>query len=121
MNALPVNSSGWLASVRDPEIGRALKFLHANPEKKWNVEDLAQQVGVSRSAFARRFTELLGESPIHYLTGWRMQLAKGLLQNPQLSLALVAEKIGYDSDVTFNRAFHRHVGVAPAQWRKMNV
>jgi AraC-like DNA-binding protein len=121
MNALPGNSGGWLAAVRDPEIGRALKFLHSNPEKKWNVEDLAQQVGVSRSAFARRFTELLGESPIHYLTSWRMQLAKGLLQNRQLSLAMVAEKIGYDSDVTFNRAFQRHVGVAPAGWRKLNA
>lgn len=120
MNALPASSSGWLAAVRDPEIGRALKFLHAHPEEKWNVEDLAREVGVSRSAFARRFTEMLGESPIRYLTGWRMQLAKGLLQDRQLSVAMVAEKIGYDSDVTFNRAFHKHVGVPPAQWRKMN-
>lgn len=120
MNDLPERSGGWLAAVRDPEIGRALKYVHANPEKKWSVELLADQVGVSRSAFARRFTELTGESPIHYLTGWRMQLAKGLLHNPQFNLAMVAEKIGYDSDVAFNRAFHRYVGMAPAKWRKSN-
>jgi AraC-like DNA-binding protein len=120
MNALPENSGGWLAAVRDPEIGRALRLLHANPGKKWSVEQLADEVGVSRSAFARRFTELIGESPMHYLTTWRMQLAKSLLADHQLGLALVAEKIGYDSDVAFNRAFQRHVGMPPARWKKSN-
>lgn len=120
MNALPEKSGGWLAAVGDPEIGKALKFLHASPEKKWNVEELADLVGVSRSAFAKRFTDLIGESPIHYLAIWRMQLAKRLLSDHQFSLALIAEKIGYDSDVAFSRAFQRHVGKSPARWRKMN-
>ena len=117
MNALPEKSNGWLAAVRDHEIGVALKYLHAHPEEKWNVEMLASRVGVSRSAFARRFTDLIGESPIRYLTGWRMQLAQRFLLQPDLSMAMVAEKIGYDSDITFNRAFKRYVGEPPAHWR----
>ena len=120
MNALPEKSGGWLAAVRDPEIGKALRLLHANPGKKWSVEQLADEVGVSRSAFARRFTELIGASPMHYLAGWRMQLAKRLLTDHQLSLALVAERIGYDSDEAFSRAFQRHTGMPPARWRKSN-
>lgn len=118
MNNLPLKSDGWLAGIRDPEVGRALKYLHAQPEEKWSVEQLASKVGVSRSAFAQRFTDLIGESPIKYLTSWRMQLAKKLLLQPNLSLAMVAEKVGYDSDIAFNRAFKRYVGEPPARWRE---
>lgn len=117
MNHLPDSSRGWLAAIRDPEIGSALKYLHAHPEVKWNVMDLASKVGLSRSAFARRFTDLVGESPIQYLTGWRMQLAKNFLLQPDLSMAMVAEKVGYDSDIAFNRAFKRCVGEPPGYWR----
>ena len=118
MQGLPEKSNGWLAALRDHEIGRALRFLHAHPEKKWNVEQLASEVGVSRSAFAQRFTDLMGESPIRYLTGWRMQLAKSLLLRPDMNLSMVAERIGYDSDIAFNRAFKRYVGEPPAHWRE---
>ncbi len=117
MNALPEKSNGWLAAIRDHEIGLALRFIHAHPEEKWNVEMLASKAGVSRSAFAERFTGLIGESPMRYLTGWRMQLAQRLLMQPDLSLAIVAEKIGYESDIAFNRAFKRYVGEPPAHWR----
>lgn len=121
MDSLPGNSRGWLAAVRDPEIGRALKYLHAAPAEKWSVDIMADKVGVSRSAFAKRFTDLTGETPIHYLAGWRMQLAKSLLLEPALSLAAVAEKIGYESDIAFNRAFKRHVGTSPAKWREKTI
>ncbi len=118
MKRLPEKSQGWLAALRDQQVGRALRFLHAHPENKWNVEKLAGEVGVSRSAFARRFTDLLGESPMRYLTGWRMQLAKSMLQRPELNLSMIAQKIGYDSDYAFNRAFKRYVGEPPGQWRE---
>ena len=117
MQGLPEKSNGWLAGLRDAEVGKALMYLHAHPEEKWNVEQLAEKVGVSRSAFAQRFSDLIGESPIKYLTAWRMQLAQHLLLQPDLSMPLVAEKVGYDSDIAFNRAFKRYVGVPPAKWR----
>lgn len=115
---LPEKSNGWLAGIRDPEVGKALQLLHAHPEKKWDVHQLALEVGVSRSALAQRFNDLIGEPPIRYLTGWRMQLSKHLLAKPHLSLALVAEQVGYESDVAFNRAFKRYTGHPPASWRK---
>jgi AraC family transcriptional regulator, alkane utilization regulator len=118
INALPEKTNGWLAGIRDAEIGKALEFFHANPEKKWNVEDLASKVGVSRSAFAQRFCDLVGEPPMKYLTGWRMQLAKHYLLYPDLSLAMIAEKVGYDSDIAFSRAFKRYAGEPPAYWRE---
>lgn len=118
MKELPDNSRGWLAAVRDPEVGMALKYLHAHPEEKWKVDDLAAKVGVSRSAFTKRFRELIGEPPIQYLTTWRMQLAKRLLFQPNLSMAMIAEKVGYDSDIAFNRAFKRNLGETPARWRE---
>lgn len=117
MSNLPAKSNGWLAGVRDPEVGKALACLHAHPEKKWDVEQIAAKVGVSRSAFAQRFCDLIGEPPMRYLTGWRIQLAKNLLLQPDLSLAMVAEKVGYDSDIAFSRAFKRYVGEPPARWR----
>ncbi|HKJ43610.1 MAG TPA: AraC family transcriptional regulator [Sunxiuqinia sp.] len=117
MQSLPEKSNGWLAALRDHEIGKALRLLHAHPGRKWNVEVLATEVGVSRSAFAQRFSNLIGESPMRYLTSWRMQVAKNLLLQPDLNLAMIAEKIGYDSDIAFNRAFKRYVGEPPAHWR----
>lgn len=119
MQRLPEKSQGWLAALRDHQVGRALRFLHAHLEDKWNVEKLAGEVGVSRSAFARRFTDLLGESPMRYLTGWRMQLAKSMLLRPEMNLSMIAQKIGYDSDYAFNRAFKRYVGEPPGHWREM--
>lgn len=118
MQQLPSGHRGWLAGVKDPEVGRALRLLHARPERQWTVEDLAREVGVSRSGLAQRFTELTGEAPMRYLTSWRIQLAKHLMLQADLSIAEVADRVGYESEAAFNRAFKRHVGTPPVAWRK---
>jgi AraC family transcriptional regulator, alkane utilization regulator len=118
MQNLAPGQKGWLAGLKDPSVGRAITMLHAQPARAWTVEDLARDAGVSRSALADRFTELIGESPMRYLTNWRMHLAKQLLSEGQQSLSEVAERIGYESEYAFNRAFKRQVGNPPAAWRK---
>ncbi|HEY7915266.1 MAG TPA: AraC family transcriptional regulator [Blastocatellia bacterium] len=120
MQQLPSGHRGWLAGVKDHDVGRALRLLHARPEHQWTVEGLAREVGVSRSGLAQRFTELTGEAPMRYLTGWRIQLAKHLILQAGLPIAEVANRVGYDSEAAFNRAFKRHVGIAPVTWRKKN-
>ncbi|HEX2347495.1 MAG TPA: AraC family transcriptional regulator [Ktedonobacterales bacterium] len=117
MQQLPEGRPGWLAGVRDPVVGQTLGLLHAHPEYAWTVEELAQAVAVSRSSLADRFTALIGEAPMRYLAAWRMHLAQSLLKQTSLSLGEVAARVGYDSDVAFNRAFKRHVGQPPATWR----
>jgi AraC-like DNA-binding protein len=117
MQQLPAAQHGWLAGVSDPVVGHALRLLHARPEHAWTVEDLARAVAVSRSTLAHRFTALIGETPMHYLAAWRIQLAKYLLKQTNLNLVEVALRVGYESDVAFNRAFKRHVGQPPAAWR----
>jgi AraC-like DNA-binding protein len=118
MQQLPSGHIGWLAGVNDPEVGRALKSLHARPDRAWTVEELAHEVGVSRSALAQRFTELTGDAPMRYLAGWRIQLAKHLLLQTGLPIAEVADRVGYESEAAFNRAFKRLVGAPPVAWRK---
>jgi AraC-like DNA-binding protein len=118
MQELAPDQKGWLAGLNDPHVSRAITMLHAQPARPWTVEDLARDAGVSRSALADRFTDLIGESPMRYLTGWRMHLAKQLLCEGGRSLAEVAEQVGYDSEYAFNRAFKRQVGLPPAAWRK---
>ena len=104
----------WL---HDPQIGAALRLLHGSPASAWTVEDLAREVGLSRSAFAERFGHFVQETPIHYLTRWRMQLAAHLLERQGLSIARIAAQVGYDSDATFNRAFKKCTGITPGAWR----
>ncbi len=118
MQHLPAADHGWLAGVRDPIVGQALRLLHAHPARDWTVEDLAFAVAVSRSTLAQRFTALIGESPMRYLAGWRIQLAKQLLKQLNLSIVEVAEHVGYASEAAFNRAFRRHVGLPPAAWAR---
>lgn len=121
MRQLPQEHPGWLSGVRDPIVGQTLGLLHARPEHAWTVEELAQTVAVSRSSLAERFTALIGETPMRYLATWRMHLAKSLLKETALSLGEVAARVGYDSDVAFNRAFKRLVGQPPATWRAAAV
>jgi len=109
--------NGWLAATLDPVIGRALKLLHADPARDWTVDDLAREAGTSRSVLAERFSRLLEQSPMQYLTEWRMQIAADLLRNGGLKIADIAERVGYGSDAAFSRAFHRQVGVWPADFR----
>ena len=116
--SLPAERRGWLAGLRDPHIGRALALLHARPGDDWTAEALALEVGMSRSVLAERFTSLIGQPPIQYLTLWRMQLAEERLREGRGSLAQIASAVGYESEAAFSRAFKREFGVAPGQWRK---
>jgi len=112
---------GWLAGLNDPHVGRALALLHASPERPWTVEELAQQVAISRAAFAKRFVELVGETPMQYLAGWRMHLARRLLREGTLGLAQIGSRVGYESEAAFNRAFKQQVGVPPGSWRRSRM
>jgi AraC-like DNA-binding protein len=121
MQQLPAEDTGWLAGVRDPDVGCVLRLVHAHPERSWTVAELARAAALSRSALARRFTALIGEPPIQYLLGWRMQLAQSLLGQSNLSISEIAERVGYESEAAFNRAFKRYVGQPPATWRRQGV
>ena len=118
MQQLAPDQKGWLAGLKDPSVNRAITQLHTKPAHAWTVEELARDALVSRSALAERFTELIGESPMRYLTRWRMHLARQLLAEGNQSMGQVAEHIGYESEYAFNRAFKRHVGEPPAAWRR---
>lgn len=115
--SLPEDRRGWLAGLRDPQIGRALALLHANPAKAWNAESLAVDVGMSRSGFAERFTSLVGQPPMQYLTFWRMHLAAQKLREGREAVAQVGYAVGYESETAFSRAFKREFNVSPAAWR----
>ncbi len=104
---------GWIGALHDPEIGRAISLVHRDPARAWTVESLAHEVALSRSAFAARFSELVGESPMAYVTRWRMQVARGWLRDSDVTVSQVAMRLGYGSEAAFNRAFKRIVGVPP--------
>ncbi len=118
IDALPTDSKGWLAGTRDRFVGRALSVLHARPAYAWTVDELARKVGLSRSALAQRFTDLLDQPPMQYLARWRLQVAAQELRSGSKSLAAIAEQVGYDSEAAFNRAFKREFGLPPAGWRR---
>jgi AraC-like DNA-binding protein len=118
--ALPDDQTGWLAGLRDPYVARALALLHSDITRRWTVDDLGREVGLSRSALADRFLRLIGVPPMHYLASWRMQVATQTLRNTNASLAQVAEIVGYDSEAAFSRAFKKAFGAAPATWRRSN-
>lgn len=109
---------GWLGALAEPQIGAALSLVHQRPEQSWTVASLAQRVGMSRSAFASRFTRLVGEPPLHYVTRWRMQKAAGLLREGRATLAEIAEQVGYESETAFSKAFKRAVGSSPGAYRR---
>jgi AraC-like DNA-binding protein len=116
--SLPAERRGWLTGLRDPQIGRALAALHARPSEAWTAEALASEVGMSRSVFAERFTSLIGESPMHYLALWRMQVAAQHLREGRGSIAQIAFEVGYESEAAFSRAFKREFGASPGIWRR---
>jgi AraC family transcriptional regulator, alkane utilization regulator len=109
---------GWLAALKDPEIGRALAVIRHQPEQAWTIAALAREVGLSRSAFAAKFAELVGEPPVQYLTRIRMTKGAMLLRTQSAPLSAVARAVGYDSDVTFSKAFKRWLGMAPGAYRR---
>jgi AraC-like DNA-binding protein len=118
VETLPPEQRGWLAGLRDEAVGRGLGLLHAEPAHAWTLDELADRVAMSRSAFADRFTTLVGQPPMQYLAHWRMQLAAGRLAAGHAKVAAVAEEVGYDSEPAFSRAFKRLMGVSPAAWRR---
>jgi AraC-like DNA-binding protein len=109
----------WFRASGDPHVGAALRALHAEPARQWTVADLAAEARLSRSAFARRFTGLLGVGPLAYLTEWRMALARERLRDTDDRLASIAQSLGYSSEFAFGAAFKRHHGAAPGRWRVM--
>jgi AraC-like DNA-binding protein len=121
MHRLPADDGGWLAGLNDPCVGKALRLLHANPARDWTVDDLAREVAVSRSVLAQRFTELVGEAPMHYLAAWRIELAKQLLREGTRNIQEVAARVGYESEPAFNRAFKRATGSPPGSWRRLEA
>jgi AraC-like DNA-binding protein len=118
MEQLPLEQTGWLAGARDPVVGRALAALHGKPAHHWSLEELAAEVGASRSVLAERFTRFLGEPPLAYLARWRLQLAARKIETSRTPILRVALDVGYESEAAFNRAFKREFGLPPAQYRK---
>jgi transcriptional regulator GlxA family with amidase domain len=113
---LPPTQTGWLAGVRDPEVGKVLALLHKQPSHPWTIASLANEVGLSRSVLADRFRHYLSDTPMGYLTRWRLQLAAQVLSSTSKSVAEVAGEVGYEAEPSFNRAFKREFGVPPARF-----
>jgi AraC-like DNA-binding protein len=111
-------SVGWVGALRDQPISAALGLIHQSPGHKWTVSELAEAVALSRSAFSARFTELVGEPPMTYLTRWRMLRATRLLKN-DVGMETIAELLGYESEAAFRKAFKREMGIPPAQYRRL--
>ena len=112
------DTRGWLAAIRDPQIGRALAAIHQRPGEPWTVESLADVAKTSRSVFSERFTALVSVPPARYLTQWRMHLASGWLRNDRVTVAEAAMRLGYESEAAFSRAFKRFTGVPPSALRR---
>jgi AraC-like DNA-binding protein len=119
LETLPPDQCSWLAGLRDPYIGRALTTLHLKPADDWTIDSLARAVALSRSAFSDRFTQFVGQPPMQYLTQWRMQLASNHLLKGNDSVAVIANRVGYESEAAFSRAFKKAVGASPSEWRKL--
>jgi AraC-like DNA-binding protein len=118
MQDLSADEVGWFAAFNDPVAGRALKYLHTSPFQDWSVDRLARQVGVSRTVLADRFKHFLDQPPMQYLARWRLQLAAQHLKASDLPIKTIADQAGYESEPAFNRAFKRHFGLPPGDWRR---
>lgn len=114
----PSAQTGWLGALQDKQIGRAILLIQREPAKTWTVASLADELAMSRSAFAARFKTLVGESPMQYLTQWRMNMALTWLKEESLPLSTMAERLGYQSEAAFSRAFKRCIGVSPGAVRR---
>jgi AraC-like DNA-binding protein len=114
----PTTAGSWLRALVDPQIGRALSLIHEHPDSPWTVQQLAERVAMSRSAFSARFSDLVEEPPLTYLTRWRMARATRILQTTNQPLSEVAARVGYEADAAFSKAFKRWTGVAPGEFRR---
>ncbi len=117
----PERNKGWLRAIFDPQIGAALSAIHDRVNTPWTVESLAEAAGMSRSAFAARFKELLGQTPLEYVTEWRMQKGIQLLERRDKKLPEVARLVGYESDAAFSKAFKRVVGANPGEYLRRGL
>jgi AraC-like DNA-binding protein len=117
---LPDQTTGWLAGARDEVVGKSLALLHRRAHHPWTVGELAADVGVSRSVLMARFTRYLSDSPMAYLTGWRLRLAAQALTSSPKGVADIAAAVGYESEAAFNRAFKRAFGAPPARYRRQS-
>jgi AraC-like DNA-binding protein len=117
-SSLGSQETGWLKGLSDPQVGRALALIHRDPAAPWSPDSLAKEVALSRSAFCDRFTALVGNPPMRYLTCWRLQTAKQTLRESRITIAQLAHSVGYESEEAFSRAFKREFGLAPAHWRE---
>jgi AraC-like DNA-binding protein len=113
----PAAQTGWLRALQDRQIGSAITLIHRDPARSWSVESLAAAVALSRSAFSARFTGLVGEPAMHYVTRWRMNLALSLLKEERAGLGEIASRFGYRSEAAFSRAFKRFIGISPSSVR----
>ena len=118
LETLPADRADWLAGLRDPFVGRALSIMHRSPSRDWTLHTLSREVALSRSALVERFTRFVGQPPMQYLANWRMQLAAMDLLSGTDSVVAIANRVGYESEAAFSRAFKKSVGVPPSQWRK---
>jgi len=117
VSSLQPGETGWLAGARDSEVGKALALIHRKPDEPWTLASIAKEAGLSRSVLAERFRHYLGESPIAYLTRWRLQLGAQRLTSTSHSVAQIAAEVGYESEAAFNRAFKREFQLPPARFR----
>jgi AraC-like DNA-binding protein len=108
---------GWYRAQSDPVVGPALRMLHNDPARPWTVASIAAATGISRASLARRFTDLVGEPPMTFLTGWRLALAADLLREPEATIGAVARQVGYGSAFALSTAFKREHGLSPADYR----
>src|SRR5262249_32306147 len=118
LDAAPTAAMPWLRAIRDRRIGVALGGIHQSPERPWTIASLAAEAAMSRSAFAARFKTLVGEPPLTYLTRWRMLTASSWLRTNDLSVAEIADRIGYQSEAAFTKAFKRQFAMSPAVFRR---
>ena len=110
---------GLLAAIADRHVGRSLRAIHERAEERWTVDALAREAGLSRTVFAERFRELVGQSPMHYVTAWRMQRARLLLKESDFSIDRIAFEVGYRSPAAFARVFRRTTGQSPGSVRRL--
>jgi AraC-like DNA-binding protein len=121
MEQLPAEQIGWLAAARDEIVGAAIAAIHRAPGRQWTLDSLAEEAATSRSVLTERFARCLGESPLAYLTMWRMQLAARRLQASRDTVLQVALEVGYESEAGFIRAFKREFGLPPAKYRRADL
>ena len=118
LETLPSDRLTWLSGLRDPQVSRALAEMHRDPAHDWTLESLAHQVAMSRSAFAERFMTFVGTPPMQYLMNWRLQVAARQLATTSDTVAVVANRVGYNSEAAFSRMFKKLMGLSPSDWRK---